>query len=204
MTAASIAPPRRRGPRLVARVVEAALAEIARVGVEELSIEDVAALAGVNKTTIYRRWGGPEALALYAIAQRSDLDPLADTGDLREDLIGYARRFRDVCRSPAMLSTVRLRISSTSNEGIAAEVRRRAAHGDEQVLNMFRRAAKRGQLPDTADLRLTRDLLIGGLHYLLLFREEPVGDDVLAQLVDTVLSGARQSRSSVGGDRESG
>ena len=45
-----------RGPRLVEKVLQVTLEEVGRVGFAALSVETVAALAGVNKTTIYRRW----------------------------------------------------------------------------------------------------------------------------------------------------
>jgi AcrR family transcriptional regulator len=52
-----------RRNELVAKVFQATLAEVGRVGVEHLSIEEVAERADVNKTTIYRRWPTPEGLA---------------------------------------------------------------------------------------------------------------------------------------------
>src|SRR5512138_898011 len=45
-----------RSERVVRDVLAAAAAEMARVGYVALRVEDVAARAGVNKTTVYRRW----------------------------------------------------------------------------------------------------------------------------------------------------
>ena len=73
-----------RGDELVAKVFRATLAEVGRVGVEHLSIEEVAERADVNKTTIYRRWPTPEGLARAALAcaAESNTSP-PDTGSLR-------------------------------------------------------------------------------------------------------------------------
>ena len=57
-----------RGEPVVQRVLDATIAEMARVGYRALRIEDVAARAGVNKTTVYRRWPEKGALLREALA----------------------------------------------------------------------------------------------------------------------------------------
>ena len=45
-----------RSERVVRDVLDASAKELARVGYAALRMDDVAAAAGVNKTTVYRRW----------------------------------------------------------------------------------------------------------------------------------------------------
>jgi AcrR family transcriptional regulator len=59
---------------VVRGVMEATLAELALTGYGALRIEDVAVRAGVNKTTVYRRWPtkeelvpGVEAMLLFSV-----------------------------------------------------------------------------------------------------------------------------------------
>ena len=53
-----------------------------------MSIEEVAARAGVGKATIYRRWPSKGLLALDAfVTSFREQQPLPDTGSLRDDLI---------------------------------------------------------------------------------------------------------------------
>src|SRR5689334_5086908 len=74
-----------RSERVVRDVLTAAVAELARVGYVALRVEDVAAGAGVNKTTVYRRW--PTKAALVTAALRTTDEPeLPETGALRQDL----------------------------------------------------------------------------------------------------------------------
>src|SRR6185437_8842867 len=83
-----------RSERVVRSVLEAAVAEIARVGYVALRVDDVASRAGVNKTTIYRRW--PTKPELVTAALRTivgDQPETPDTGALRSDLIVLLRRF---------------------------------------------------------------------------------------------------------------
>src|SRR3984885_1261290 len=81
--------PRRggRSARVVAEVLRATAEELARVGYAALRMEDVARAAGVNKTTVYRRW--PTKMRLVAEAMRHERERRSvapDTGSLREDL----------------------------------------------------------------------------------------------------------------------
>lgn len=86
--------PRRGRPRSVASQ-QAVLTTVARllddeqVGYDSLTIERIAAEAGVGKQTIYRWWSNKAAVVLEALLaghMRLEFAPLPDTGDLRADL----------------------------------------------------------------------------------------------------------------------
>src|SRR5687768_8286802 len=86
-----------RSEHVVRRVLEAAFVELAHSGYAGCRMESVAARAGVNKTTIYRRW--PNRVALVsALGERMRTplreSPLPDTGKLENDLVeAFTRRF---------------------------------------------------------------------------------------------------------------
>ena len=102
-----------RGKLLVARVMAATIAELARAGMDGLSIEDVAARADVNKTSNL----SPLADAAGAraasprVRDRGLSDPI-DTGSLRGDVTEWAREFRRVALSPDMQTVIRLRFGA--------------------------------------------------------------------------------------------
>ncbi|AUX40013.1 TetR family transcriptional regulator [Sorangium cellulosum] len=179
-----------RGEPLVAKILETTLGEIARVGYEHLSIEEVAARAGVNKTTIYRRWPTPEVLALCAFERFSDNEGISDTGSLRGDLIDYLRRYREVCRSPSMLSLTRMLFAGGLEGKLGALIRERIEKDECGALVMFQRAIERGELPGDTDIELVRDLLLGSAQNLILFRHEQCTDEKIARVVDIMLLGA--------------
>src|SRR5690349_4823782 len=84
---------RPRDPRRREAILAAAIALVAEVGFDRMTVEALAARAGVSKPTIYRRWpGGKSEIIVDAIrSKRDDASRLPDTGTLRGDLIAYVR-----------------------------------------------------------------------------------------------------------------
>ncbi|MEU3909028.1 TetR/AcrR family transcriptional regulator [Streptomyces goshikiensis] len=78
----------RKSPGQVRSAVHQAVIDLlSDPGGADLTIPAVAQRAGVNHTSIYRRWGGREALLADVVVTRLERDsPLADTGTLRGDL----------------------------------------------------------------------------------------------------------------------
>ena len=80
---------RPRGKPIEDAIVAATLDELARHGLEGLSVPRVAEAAGVNKTTVYRRWPTREDLIRAALeaARQETAGAIVDTGTLRGDLL---------------------------------------------------------------------------------------------------------------------
>src|SRR5215469_12993073 len=70
---------------------EAALQVFVEDGLEAMSMEKVAKLAGVSKLTLYRRWPSKVELVRDVLARLSEQVPIADTGSLRSDLLALLR-----------------------------------------------------------------------------------------------------------------
>jgi AcrR family transcriptional regulator len=67
-------------------------------GFEHLTVEGIAAAAGVGKQTVYRWWGSKADVVVEAIAERYLDVPIggpADTGHLRADLRSWLLEIRD-------------------------------------------------------------------------------------------------------------
>ncbi|WP_082403164.1 TetR/AcrR family transcriptional regulator [Saccharothrix sp. NRRL B-16348] len=100
--AAAKAPERRRGEALVRAIHEAALAELAEVGLGQLSMEGIARRASTAKTVLYRRWATPHELLVDAVAQAHPVEvPTPAADDLRADLIAALTVLTDWMRTPA-------------------------------------------------------------------------------------------------------
>ncbi len=180
-----------RGKELVAKVMSATIAEMARVGAEGLSIEDVAARADVNKTTIYRRWPTPDALARQALLCASDTHSAPiDTGSLRGDLSEWVREFRRVARSPDMQTIIRMRFGAPARGRLSTLTTGLEERKHARSKAILRRAVKRGELPPGTDTDLLHDVVLGALLYLVVFTRKHSDDARLEKVVRLILDGA--------------
>jgi AcrR family transcriptional regulator len=176
------APARRTGGRSAAvlSAIRYAVEELVRErGAEKVTIPLVAERAGVNPTSVYRRWGDAAALLNDIATYRMDpARPLPDTGDLRADLIAWASEIIEHYRKPLN----------------AAILRGGAPMAGEQETDCLRnRRAEVQQIIGHADARLVTDdevvdLIVAPIVYRAIFRPWTLDDDDLAvRLVDRLL-----------------
>ena len=78
-----------------AAITAAAARCLVRDGFQRMTVEGVAAEAGVAKTTVYRRYASTAELARVALVQLNRASPDPDTGDTRADLVELLQRVRE-------------------------------------------------------------------------------------------------------------
>jgi AcrR family transcriptional regulator len=188
------AEPHRRGSKVVDAILAATIEELARVGFAGLSVEDVSARAGVNKTTVYRRWPTKIELVLAALtagAEGGGEEP--DTGDVRSDLLVFMRDSRDRLSTPVGRGTfVALLADEPQVATVAAQLR---ALGDTRMRRIVKRAVARGELPRGLDMDLFGELIFGALQLRLLFRRDvPASDEYLERVIDAAVVGVNAPR----------
>jgi AcrR family transcriptional regulator len=175
-----------------AAILDAALGELAERGFARMSVDAVAARAGVSKPTVYLRHPTKADLATAAIASlRSEPRP-APTGDLRADLVTHLRLLRRGLERPggmAMIGTVLAEAEQTP-ELLALFRRRLVAPRRRELLGVLEAARDRGELRADADLRVAVQMLVGA-WYAQVLAGDPVPRRWPAALVDVVLEGLR-------------
>ena len=180
-----------RSERIVASVIEAALAELAAVGYGALRLEDVATRAGVAKTTIYRRW--PTKLDLIEDAFRIVTpfnEPLPDTGAVRTDIVAL------IDRSIALLKTEHGRALSrmiTTESGDDDFMRIAKTMRDESRVYRARiveAAIARGELPADTDATIVMDAVFTPIMIRIVKYGETIDRKTRERIVDLVVTGA--------------
>ncbi len=150
-----------RSEQVVRRVLEAAIAELARSGYHGFRVNEVAARAAVNKTTIYRRWPNREALVSAAVERmRAPLRqrPLPDTGALERDLIeAFTRRFT-VGRKTEGRAWARL-LEERARPEVEAIIGRAVTERRHEWRSMVTRGIDRGELPPGTEVQLIFELV---------------------------------------------
>lgn len=103
---------------LVLAAIKSAVEElVAQEGAERVTVPMVAERAGVNHSTIYRRWGDAQSMINDLATYR--LDPartLQSTGDLRTDLISWAQEILEHYRDPVRAALLRAGAASAGEQ----------------------------------------------------------------------------------------
>jgi AcrR family transcriptional regulator len=180
-----------RSARVRAAVLAATLDELGAAGYGAMSLESIARRAGVNKTTIYRRWGSREALVLDLMLERARaVVPVPDTGSLRGDLLQLARAAVANASSPDVEPILRAALADVpQNRAIAAAVSRFWA--ERLVLDgeIVTRAVARGEIAAGVSPAFVIESLLGPLHMRLLITGTPPGEAEIAAAVELIVRG---------------
>ncbi|MDF0531310.1 TetR/AcrR family transcriptional regulator [Tsukamurella sp. 8F] len=173
-------------PRRATEIHAATLRILTERGYDGLTIEGVAAAAGVNKTTIYRWWPGKDELIADSVRE-SHLTRLdtPDTGSLRGDVEALLNQVADILTSPTGRSIAAATITD-SNPAITAFARNVLGERAAIEQTVLDRAVGRGEIADTD----ARDLFVPAMGALwlriLVLREDPQ----VAHLADRVVKEA--------------
>ncbi|NXY98772.1 TetR/AcrR family transcriptional regulator [Streptomyces sp. BR123] len=189
----------RRSDRSRRAILDAALALVGEVGYNKLTIEAIAARAGVGKQTIYRWWPSKAAVLLDAsLALAGDAETeggwtFPDTGDLAADLKSVLRATVDEFNDEKYAAPARaLTAAGATDPELGARFTEKLLEPQLALYEArLRTAQEAGQLTADADLRLTVEMLLGPLTYRWLLRTAPLTHAYADALVDGVLSGLR-------------
>ncbi|TML03938.1 MAG: TetR/AcrR family transcriptional regulator [Actinobacteria bacterium] len=175
-----------RSARVRAAVIEALLAELAERGVAATTVEGVARRAGVNKTTLYRRWGSKEELILDALLELGERRvPIPDTGSLHDDLLTVAREIVASLSTPEADAVVRAAAAEPGQDSkLVIATRQFWAVRFSLLATIVARAIERGELPEGTDPKPLIEGLLGGIYLRVLVTREPLDDEALVGLAD--------------------
>jgi AcrR family transcriptional regulator len=158
-----------------------------------MSVDAVAARAGVSKPTIYLRHATKADLATAAIASMRVEPRPAPTNDVRADLIAHLRLLRSGLERPYGMATVGTILAEEhETPELLALFRERLVDPRRRDLRAVLDAAcDRGELCPRADLDVAVAALVGAFYGRYL-AGDPLSGRFVSRLVDTVLDGIRQ------------
>lgn len=174
-----------RSARIQQAVHEATKDLLASLGREDLTIPAIAARAGVNPTTIYRRWGDLPALLSDVAADRfRQADSPAETGTLKGDLIAWSEQFLEEMGSGPGRSYVADVLAGDTTGENAGICSRYAAESISIITQRFPH-------PNPPEIGEVLDHVVAPILYRLLFTPERPTAAYAASLVNKLLDAHR-------------
>jgi AcrR family transcriptional regulator len=163
-------------------------------GYAEVSMERVAARAGVGKQTVYRRWASKAPLVAEAVlsAYRGAATDLPDSGDLAADLRSWLSGYTAFLAAPANAALVRALAAAAADDPQDGETLYRQLTGPqhEAIRERFRRGVQAGQVRADADLEAAAEAVIGVTLYRMLTPGDL--DRRFDGLVDVLIAGIKR------------
>ncbi|MFE9768126.1 TetR/AcrR family transcriptional regulator [Streptomyces sp. NPDC005808] len=166
-------------------------------GLSAVSMDTVAARAGVSKATIYRWWPTKETLAADALYHEwAEIPPARDTGSLRGDLRSLLRPWVGLAdRRPYGRVVAALLTQVQTDRQFAQEYHARFVEPRrDQAREIFRRAIERGEISADTKIEVVLDLLYGPVYHRLLHGHAPLSDGFVCDVIDAVLDGVAPGR----------
>ncbi|RAY15560.1 TetR family transcriptional regulator [Actinomadura craniellae] len=173
--------------------IKGAALEVAReAGFAKLSIEAVAARAGVSKHTVYRRWPSRGLLFLDAVLSLNTAGlGHPDTGDIVADLRTVMTTATDLLGRPPWGPLYQDLIGEAQHDPeVAAALNQRfIAPQTADTLARLKRAMDQGQLAPDFDLDLAMEILSGPLYFRLLITQQPLTHAYIDRVLHAVFAG---------------
>lgn len=175
-----------------AAVLAAAMELLAERGYDGLTMEGVAARAGVAKTTVYRRWPSRADLVLELAQRVAAPVRLAPTGDLRRDLVAALRDIIGVLEAPLARRVIpRVLAEAPENEELAAVLTSFWTDRRARLRSLLEAGMASGQIRPDLDLEVAADALYGPVWYRYLVTRAELDPSAAEAIVDRALEGMR-------------
>ena len=182
---------RPRDPEADQAILQTTLKLLTEHGYAGLSVERVAAEAGVGKTTIYRRYTTKEELVAAAVgALKDELGPPPDTGDVRADIVEMLVRSLEMLqRWPGFAIIGALLVEERRNPQLIELFRQRIIRPRrDDVITLLKRGIERREIRADADLAVAAHAILGAIlaSHILGVAESA---EMIEHTVDTIWRG---------------
>jgi AcrR family transcriptional regulator len=181
---------RRRSEATHQSILSATREILVEVGVRGLTVEGVAARAGVAKTTVYRRWKSKDELALAVLIDMVEqFVAVPDLGDTEAEFIAFVSGAVRILGTTLMGRVMQGLVSDFAADPDLAKAfqTRVVTVRQNEVRRMVAVAIERGDMRADTDPELLHELLFGPVYYRLLLSGRPLEPEHAVRIVQTVL-----------------
>lgn len=180
--------PRPRSREAEAAILNATIALLGEVGFSGLTMDGIAARAGVGKATIYRHWSSKAEVAVEAF--RAFVPPLhdPDTGSFVDDIRAVLFQLVDGLSSSPLAAILPSLVEAAEHDPELERLFKDFGMTRRAVFRgIFVRAARRSELRDDLDPDLAIDVLVGPIFTRRLITRGPVTRKHANAVLDLIL-----------------
>jgi AcrR family transcriptional regulator len=170
-------------------IVAAFYDELAEGGHDKLTMDRVAARAGVGKAALYRRWRSKEQMLAELVTMvGGEEKPVPDLGSLGDDLCALIADMINAGRDPLIRQVIVyvIAVARSSPELIQA-MQRVPGPNREDWQAVLQRAIDRGELAPETDMEIALDIITGPMWRRVIIAGDTLDPDYAKRLTAMVL-----------------
>lgn len=176
------------------RTLEATVDVLLHLGVDGLTVEEIAARSGVAKSTIYRHFGCREHLLAEAVRSCIVEQPTPDSGSLEQDLTDLFTRYDDSEETKRLNQLFPLLLDAARREPDLREVMDVLLVERQRPLRTILKLAQaRRDIDPALDLDVAVAVLVGPFTYRRMVQGDEITDEFIATVVPAGIAALRST-----------
>ncbi|MGW6581333.1 TetR/AcrR family transcriptional regulator [Streptomyces globisporus] len=180
-------PGRPRQEHVTQAVLDAVVELVSESGMGALTMDAVAARAGVSKPAVYRRWSTKQDLVIAAAESRIGPLEVADLGDFRAELRAVLSARMETYRQPGVDRLLAGVIGAAAEEGaVRAGFGAYATRVTGETRHVLERGIARGDVRPDIDVDATVTLVASPLIFRLVAEQRLPDEALVASVVDLI------------------
>jgi AcrR family transcriptional regulator len=184
-------PGRPRDERIDNDVVAAVLGVLNSEGYRAVTIENIARRVKRARTSLYRRWPSKRHLVAFAVVHELGVEPSANSGSLRKDLLAAVETLRRAFSGPLGSALAGLAADMAQDPALARLIRTVVlAPRRDSMHAALKRGQARGEIAGDLDAELLLDMLTAPYYFRALFWRGSITSKLNAKIVDYTLRAA--------------
>jgi AcrR family transcriptional regulator len=171
------------------RVLDAVRTALEKGDFEALELDELARLASVHRTTLYRRWTNREGLAADLLVELTPIDtPVPDEGSLPANLRSTIARVARTTQTSFVRALLRLVASSTDQRLIEA-AHNYWSSAIAAAARTIEDAQKLGSVRPDLDPHTIIEIAIAPIYLRTLITHQPVDDALIDTIIKSIIDG---------------
>ncbi|WP_406135235.1 TetR/AcrR family transcriptional regulator [Streptomyces sp. NBC_01089] len=180
-------PGRPREERVTGAVLDAVIELVAESGMSALTMDAVAARAGVSKPAMYRRWSTKQDLVIAAAESRIGPLSVPDMGDFRAELQAVLTARAEAYRQPGVGRLLAGVIGAAAEaEAEPGAYRAYTARVMSETRHLLERGVARGDVRPDVDLAAAATLVAASLVFRMVGEQQEPDEALVASVVELI------------------